>query len=309
MRFDPLLRLFLVYPSGGSKGTQTTVQQNYSPEEAAARARVMAQAEAIFGKESVRQPTYPGAQPVAASADTLAAQEQLRQFSTGQGAQVASQAGEALKFGLGDVLYPETNPALQATIGTATRKVGEAFTDPGGVLSQIRSNFATTAPGGQSSREAIAMGLAGRGYLDTIGDVTGRLASEGYRAGLDTFGRTLAFSPNVYNLMTQPAVTQSAVGQQTEAYQQAQEDFAAGGRAFDINAPWSQLQNYANIVFGGSSAGTTTDARGPGVTGTQRAGMALAGASIGAYAAAGTSMGGPYGAAAGAAIGLLMSYL
>jgi hypothetical protein len=302
MKWDPLQRLFLVYRGGDDKqSTQTNVM--YSPEEAARRAKVMAEAERVFGMTAGTTPQYPGPAPTPASADTLAAQERLRAFSTGTGQQLAQDTTKATQFGLSDVLYPETNKALQATQAAAIRPVTEAYQAPGGVLSNIRSQFMTNAPSGQSSREAIASGIAGRSYLNTIGDISTNIAFGGYQKGLDTFGRSLALAPQTYALGGQPAVTQGAVGQQQEQYAQQGEQFQADTRSFALNAPWMNLQNYANIVHGGSSAGSQTTSSGGGTTNVQRAGMALSGAALG------FQMGGPYGAAAGAGIGLLLGML
>lgn len=279
---------------GGGSTTNTTI--NYSPEEAARRALVMSEAERIYGQQAGSAAAHA---PAGASPDTLAAQERMRSFATGSGQQMATAAGNAMQFGLGDVLYPETNPALKSTLDTATRTIGEAYTSPAGPYAQIRQNFGSQE--GRGSREAIALGLAGRSYLNTVGDVTGKITSDAYNKGLDTFSKTLAVAPQTYALGQQPALTQDAVGQQVEGYQEQQ-------RQWELNAPWSELQNYANIVFGGSSAGTTTNSQGPGTSNVQRAGMAMAGASMGYMAAQGTAIGGPYGAAIGAGIGLLMSY-
>lgn len=273
---------------GGSKGSTTTVNQLYSPEEAARRAQVMAQAEQIYGST----PTPPA--PAGPSADTLAAAERVRQFSTGTGEQIAAQTRQAQQFALGDVLYPETNPALRATQEAATRPITEAYTGPGGALQQVRDHFGQGP--GVGSREAIALGLTNRSYLNTVGDVNARIASQGYSQGLDTFTRALGLAPQTYGLSMQPALAQGAVGQQMEAYQEEQ-------RLHEANAPWANLQNYANIVMSGSAPGTQTTSTGPGVTPANRAGMALAGGALG------FQVGGPYGAAIGAGAGLLLSFL
>ena len=284
MRWDPIQGRFLVYPGGGSGGgSSTTVNQLYSPEEAARRQKVMDEAQRIYGTAGAVPP------PTGATADTLEAQNRLRSFSTGTGQQIADQTAGALKFGLGDVLNPNSNPALQQTLNTATRQVTDSYLNPGGALSQIRSHFGQGP--GAGTREAIAVGLANQGYLNTIGDVSGRITSDAYNKGLDTFSRTLAFAPQAYNLASAPAMTQDAVGQQIEGY-------AEQNRLHDINAPWSNLQNYANIVFGGANPSTQTTATGPGTTNVQRAGMALAGASLG------YQVGGAPGALLGAAFGL-----
>src|SRR3990172_5651172 len=129
--------------SGGGSGpsSSTTVNQLYSPEEAARRATVMSEAERIYGQTAPRiaKAPYPGAKPVGFSPETTAAQDYLRQFSTGQGQQFAQQTMGANQFGMGAVLFPESNPALRGYMDAAIRPVTEAYTDPGGVFRNIRT--------------------------------------------------------------------------------------------------------------------------------------------------------------------------
>ncbi len=293
---------------GGSEpapaSSSTTTQQVYSPEETAARNKVQSEAERIYNSTSgsFTSANYPGAAPTPFSSDTVAAQNYLRNFATTQGSTIAGQAGDALKFGLKDVLSPSSNPALQQTIDTTTRKIGETYTDPGGVLSNIRGAFTGNNSGGSGTREGIAGGLAGRSYLNAVGDATGKITSDAYKEGLDTFNKTLAFAPNAYNLMTQPALTQAAVGQQIEGMQQAQATYGANQQSWALNAPWMGLQNYAQIVYGGANPATTTTGTASTGSANKNAGMgmALQGASIGA------TVGGPWGALIGGAAGLLM---
>lgn len=295
MRYDPLQRVYLVYSGGGGKQSSTSTQINYSPEEAARRTQVMDEAQRIYSQQG------PGQAPVPASADTLAAQEMARSYATGPATQAAQLGAQSLQFGMSDVLNPQTNPYYQAHQAAAIRPVTEAYSGAGGVQSQIRSHFGEGP--GVGTREAIAQGIAGRNYLTTVGDVTARMGSEAYGQGLDTFGKTLALAPQTQAMGMTPASTISAIGQQTEAY-------AENERQWELNAPWMNLNNYANVVFGGASPGSTTTSSGAGITSTQRAGMALSGAAMGMAAGAQYgAVGGPYGAAIGAGVGLLMSYM
>lgn len=275
-----------------SNTSSTTVNQLYSPEEAARRAKVMSEAEKIYGQTqgTYSSMLYPGAKPVGL--------DFLRNFATGPGQQTAGAAQNALNFGLsGAVLNPASNPGLQATIDTATRKVGEAYTDPGGVFSNIRTAASQAGEGGASSRQGIAEGIAGRGYLNTIGDVTGQLTSQAYGQGLDFMKSSMAFAPQTYNLMMQPAATLQGTAQ-------AEEDFAAAQRGWGINAPWMGLQNYANIVFGGANPSTQTTSSGTGARSgpMQLLGGAASGAAIGSMI---PGIGTGIGAAAGLLLGLL----
>lgn len=262
---------------------QTVGQQVYSPEEQAARNAILNQAGTLFNQGQTLQP-FPGAAPAPFSADTTAAQNTMRSFAVGPGSTVAGQTANALKFGLGDVLYPSSNPALQQTLDTATRKVGEAYTDPGGVLSGIRGHFTAGNSGGSGTREGIAGGLAARSYLNTIGDVTGKITSDAYNQGLQTFSNTLNTVPSALNSMMTPALAQGAVGTQLDTRAQAELDYAANKNLWGMNAPWTNLQNYANVVYGASNPTTvTTGAASVGAPNPLApVGTALSGASIAA---------------------------
>lgn len=308
--FPPQIELiggkrFRFYKGGEAAPSNTTTQQVYSPEEQAARNRLMAEAEAIYGQQKAAAAgQYPGARPVAPGAETLQAQNMMTASATGAQTQMAGDLARATSFGLNDVLYPGSNPALQATIDTATRQIGEAYTDPGGVLSNIRSNFASGAPSGQSSREGIAMGVAGRGYLNAIGDVTGKIASAGYGQGLDFMGKTMALAPTNMQAQNMPATSLSAVGAQKDLQRQAEEDYEAAGREWKISAPSAAMQPYTNAIMGLSNPATVSTGT-PATAGRNSmapVGMAMQGAALGSMIMPG--MGTAIGAGAGLLLGM-----
>jgi len=194
---------------------------------------------------------------------------------------------------------PTNTPGFQSSLNTATRKVDEAYMGPSGPFAGIRTASQTQNSGGSGTREGIAMGMAGRDYLNTIGDVTGRMTMGAYEKGLDTTMKSMALAPQTMQSImaaeSNPANILGSIGQQTEAYENQE-------RQWDLNAPWAALGPYANIVGGMSQGGTST-------TSTGSAPQANPMAPLG-YAAMGASMGaaaGPYGAAIGAGAGLLMS--
>jgi len=308
--FPPQIELiagkrFRFYKGGEAAPSNTTTQQVYSPEEQAARNRLMSEAEQIYNmQKQAAQGAYPGAKPVAPGGATRQAQDMMAQSAVGTQTQMAKDLAAANSFGLNDVLYPGSNPALQATIDTATREVGEAYTDPGGVLSNIRSGFVQGAPSGQSSREGIAMGVAGRGYLNAIGDVTGKIASEGYGQGLDFMGKTMALAPQNMQAQNMPAMSLSAVGAQKDMQRQAEEDYAAAGREWKINAPSAAMQPYTNAIMGLSNPATHTTGT-PAQAGRNSmapVGMAMQGAALGSMIMPG--MGTAIGAGAGLLLGM-----
>lgn len=244
---------------GGGGGATTSVTQNFSPEEAARRAQVMDEAQKIYEQTApnISSASYPGARPVPFSMPTLMAQELLANYAL-NGAQNFANLGQgSAQFGLQDVLYPQTNPALEATITAAQRPVVQQFTDAGGVLSQIRDS-ATGAGQYGGTRQGIAEGIAMGRLGQTLGDISSNIATEGYKSGLDTFSRTMALLPALQQMGTNPATYMSAIGQQQEGLAQENENYAANARMWELNAPWAPLQNYASIVYGGANPSTTT---------------------------------------------------
>lgn len=307
MRWDVVSGTFRVYEKGGDGGgTSTTVTQNFSPEEAAQRAKVQEEAARIYAQSAgqIAGAPYPGAKPSPFSQESIHAQNALTNYALGPGQQTASQAGGFSSFLMGPAQYAESNPYLQSAMSAAIRPINQAYTDPGGVLSSIRGSAMGAGGYGTSTRQGIAEGVAGRGYLSTIGDVTSKMASENYQNSMKLGAQALALAPQTYDLGTRPALDISSVGTQKETMAQSMEDYAANQRMWDLNAPWAPLQNYANIVFGGSNPGTTSTSSGGG--GSNRQVSALGSAATGA--AVGSAFG-PWGTVIGAAGGLLLGGL
>lgn len=289
--------------SGGSGGT-TTVQKSYTPMEEQIRNTLLQQGLNTYYSTMGQGGAYPGAAPIPASQQTQQARQMLTQAALGPGQDVSMAAGNALKFGLSDVLKPESNPSLQSYLDSATRRISDTYTDPNGVLAQIRNNFTAGNSGGTSTREGIAGGLAAKSFLNTIGDVTANVTNTAYGQGLDTFGKAMAFAPQTYGLITQPAQTLATVGGSIESDKAAQEAYAAAQRQWTLNQPWMGLQNLGSLFSGVAAPGSTTSmdpAKNPAMS---AAGGAMAGWALGAQMGAGY---GPYGAAIGALAGLVLS--
>lgn len=294
---------------GGSpppQQTTSTVQYTYSPAEEAARRKLFSEGERIYTANQGRMPAgYPGAAPVGFSAENIQAQEHLKNAAMGPGAALANKSAQALNFGLGDVLHPDSNPALQASIQGAQRRVGEAFSAPQGPMAGLRQNFMTGNSGGSGTREGIGAGLAARSYLNTIGDINSNMSSAGYGQGLDMMKSSMAFAPNMYNLMMQPGMTMAAVGTQKEGQLAAEAEYGAQQRTWEFDAPWRALSPYASLVTGLSNPSTTTTGTGPAAQANRMAplGMAMQGAAMGTAIMPG------WGTAIGAGAGLLMGMM
>lgn len=286
-----LLAAWLTFNGGGGSSSSTT-QQKYSPVEEYYRNKTLDTGARLYSK------SVAGGAPefLTPSDATQQAQSQALNFANTTGADYSTQVGNALKFGMSDVLNPATNPALQGTLDTATRRLNEAYTAPGGPLSSIRTNFTAGNSGGSGTREGIAMGLAARSHDYALGDTYSDILNNAYNQGLSTFRSTLALAPQSYAAMMAPTQTVAGVGE-------AQDQYAAAKQNWDMNIGWSMLQPWANLQQGianPSVVSTTTGAQANPFTG------ALGGAAMGAYVGSVVpGIGTAVGAGAGALLGLL----
>lgn len=259
-----------MYSSGGGQQTSTT-QTTYSPDEQAARNEI-----ADLGSWAMRMNLgygddpktpeveadrggnwwqYTGPKPVAASNDTMA--------SWNSGAQAAQTIGTntgkaqtANNFGLSQALYANSNPYLAGHIQAAQRPLVEQFMMAGGPMSTIRSGSVANGTYG-GSRQGIAEGLAAKGLMRELGDISTTMQSGAYSEGLQA-QQAAVKNQGLLNMMTMmPSQIQSQIGQQRETYAQEQENYAANVREQQKNGMWDPLQNFANIVYGGSNPTTS----------------------------------------------------
>lgn len=207
-------------------------------------------------------------------------------------------------FNLGPAMDVSTNPYLQSAIAAAQRPVIQQFTDPGGPLSQARTQFVDTGGYG-GSRHALTESVLGGRLSQTLGDISSTLASRGYETGLDAAIRQQALLPQTQAAALAPATTMSQVGAQQDAYQQQLLSDMVSRWNFEQGEPWQRLGQYGGLIQGNLGSQTTSTAPGAATN-------PLLGAAGGAVAGAGTgaaigSAYTPYGAAIGALLGYLAS--
>ena len=243
---------------GGGGGDTTATTINYSPEEAARRAQVMDEAAKLYWQTGpvISNAGYPGAKPVGFSQATTTAQNLAVQNAAAAQDSI-NQINQGVNYGLTGAMDVQNNPYLQKAIDAAVRPIQEQYTDAGGVMSTIRSNAGQAGQYG-GSRQGIAEGIAAGRMADAVGDASSKIASAAYNKGQDTFSKTLMFAPQALEAGMTPVNWLSGVGAQQENLAQEMENYNANARMWGLNAPWTPLQNYASIVYGGASPGTST---------------------------------------------------
>lgn len=240
---------------GSAPSTSTSTQVNYSPEETARRTKLMDQGQAIYEAQPATAP-YPGAGPVPFSPETTAAQGALMNTAATGAGGIIPNAINATNFGLSNLIYGQ-DPTLDRAIGAAVRPIEQSYTDPAGYFAQNRADMIGSNMLG-SSRDALANAVLGGRMGTAIGDTSAKLANQSRSDTLGTYAKVLGMTPDLAATSILPAQWASAVGSQKEGLSQAQADYTAQQNTWDLNYPWMRLQNLANIVYGGSSPGTTS---------------------------------------------------
>jgi hypothetical protein len=134
---------------------------------------------------------------------------------------------QGMQYGLNGAMDVQNNPYLYQAMQAAIRPVTQSYTDPNGVMSQIRTGAQQTGQYG-GSRQGIAEGIAAGRYADTIGDITAKMGSAGYESGQQTFRNSLA---------TVPAWQQAAAAQASANTNQAK----AASELYKADAAGSSL--------------------------------------------------------------------
>lgn len=179
---------------------------------------------------------------------------------------LAGQTYDANKFLLGDVLRPESNPALQSYIDLSNQSITDAFTQ--NVLPQLTSG-AAAGSGVGGSRQGVVEALSAKNLMDTLQRNTAQLTSQGYGQGLSAYTKGLALTPQTAGVMGLPA-------------DYAQQSYAAHNVAemTPFNREMELLNAYKSIIGGGGYGGqqtTSTPYESGGLTGALGGGAAGAG--------------------------------
>lgn len=220
--------------------------------------------------------------------------------------QLGTSALGAAQFGLSapDI---QQNPFFERNVAGAIRPMVQAFTDPGGILNNVRDEFGSAGQYG-GTRHQLATGTAAGRLADTLGDTTARLGSDAYTAGLDAQSRALALLPQTQGALLAPAQALDAVGLQKRQQEQDFINEAIRRYNYTAEAPNQNLTQFSDLIRGNFGGTARTSAE---VPGTSNFNAALGGAALGASAASaglmGAGMSTGWGAAIGAVAMLLMN--
>lgn len=241
---------------GRNPGPSSTTQQNAGPPEfqEGYLKDIFARAQGLYQGAPLQ---YGPSRVAGFNPTELAAQQGALNYAAGGATDIANQAAGGLKFALGDVLNPETNPNLAKYAEGATRPVFQQLRES--VLPGIRDAAGEAGAMG-SSRQGIAEGLATQGATQQAMDTSSRIYSDAYNRGLQTFETGLQLSPTVQAMGLQPFNIASGVGAQQRALAQAQKDEAANKFQFEQYEPYMRLAQYLGFVggsYGGQGTSTT----------------------------------------------------
>jgi hypothetical protein len=219
----------------------------------------------------------------------------LQQYLTGN-------AVQANKFLLGDIWNPKSNPALQGAIDASIRPITQQYQEV--VQPGLRDEFAAAGQSFGGSRRGVAEGIAGRGYLNSVGDTSSKLVQDQYANNLNAMVRGLGLVPQTTQAALQPAMTVSGVGDIRQRMQQALLNQNVSNFNFDQYAPFLQSKELLSLLGGLPGGTTTSTANNPPQAPWWQ--QALGGGMMGAQMG---SMFGPMGSVAGGGIGALLPFL
>lgn len=248
--------------------TSTTQVQNFTPEEQARRNLVQTEATRLYRQQqgTATNPgtyaNYPGAQIAGPSAQTQAAERALATTSANVQQNINPNLQSALNYNLTSARDVNSNPFLRGAIDAAVRPLNEQFTQAGGTLSQIRSG-ANDAQQGGGTREGIAQGIATRALTNQVGDVTAKIGSEAYKAGLDASGKAITATPAAQMALLQPTTWDATLGATADNRAQQALNRESDVRQWNMNAPMMPLRNFANLIYGGGSSGSSSTSNTP----------------------------------------------
>lgn len=240
-----------------------------------------------------QQSTVPGFNPTQMQA------QQTALDAAGTQAGVVGNAAGANNFLLsGALLDPQSNPALGGVLDSAIRPLIQNYESS--VLPSIRGQAESTG-NFSSSRRGIAEGIAARGLTDSIGDVTSSVVNNQFNQGLSALVRGLGLAPQTAQSQAFPASTQSAVGDTRYNLEQAQ--LREANRL-------QNLQDYYPLLIGQDILRSSGMIPSAGTSVTSPIGSEPSPfQNILGMGSLGASLFGPVGAAGGAGLGALFSFL
>lgn len=242
---------------GGAQPTSTTstVTQQMSPEQRELYSLIIPKA-----KDYINQPLelFPGSEIAPFDPLQLAGQQMAVNSAYSLVPQI-NRANTSSEFLLGPVLFPESNPALQAATQAAIRPVIQNFEQS--ILPNIRSG-AYTAGGYGGSRQGIAEGIAGQELIKKTGDISQTMASEAYYRGLDAMLKALGMQPQLAGLNLLPGTAVEAIGSSRRNLSQAYITEQASRFMREQMLPFLQAQDVAALAQGIPGGSATTTAQG-----------------------------------------------
>lgn len=293
----------ILYSFGGGGGGQDTstvnTVQQLAPEQRELLGEVIPRAKAY-----VQNPPKLYPQSAVAGFDPAQLASQKLAVDTAGGATTAAinntLASNAYTLN-SNLLSPDSNPYLGRAAEAAIRPLTQQYENV--VLPNIRTGAIGAGQYG-GSRQGIAEGLASKSYLDTVGDTTAKLYSQGYGQGLDAMTKAQALAPSIIGTTILPSQVLDAVGAQRQGLQQTYNTEASDRFMAEQLLPFAAAKDVAGLAFGIGGGTAASQATTP-TPRTSALGGAAGLGTLGYLIGSGTGIGGPAGAALGAVVGAL----
>ena len=286
---------------GGGGGTQVTksepseIQKPYLQD-------VYKQAQSQFQAGPMQ--VFPGTYTAGPSDEQLLGEDMLRAASAGQASAVSGSLFPSFQNALMSPAQAFADPMLQSSLAAGLRPMEQGASR---LLTQARRDAGEAGQLG-GTRRGILEGQVIGDYLQQASDAASKLYGNVYGDITKSRAATLGLTPQILSAFATPAQTLMAAGGLDQARRQAAIDEQRQKFEFAQQAPAAALNQYANIAAGSILPGSTTVSGGGGGPSALQRGL---GGAMSGYALGGSGLGtalgmtGPYGALAGAALGLL----
>jgi len=236
--------------------TTNTVQKNYTPAQEQGIADVIDKGTQIYQSQGTPDANAMVPQVAGPSAQTTAAQNYATNYAINTAPGIVNNMANATDFGLNGIINGK-DPTLDNAMTGVNDAITKKYMDPDGVIGQTRSYFQGAGQTG-GTRDQLYSGIVGGRYLSDVANADAALAAQSRGDTLKTFSNALAFSPSMLQAGTQPANILSGVGTQIENQNQNVNNRNAAVAQATQNAPWANLSNFANLIYGSPVSGTTS---------------------------------------------------
>lgn len=233
---------------GGGDQTTTSTRDPFNPELAQ---EYLTRLDELIGTRRF----FPGQTIAGLTPDQLMGMDLSKQFAMGGAQDLYGQTAASQGMFLDpSFMDPDKNPYMKRYVESAIRPVTQQLNEQ--VLPAIGDQALASGNYG-GSRQGIAEGIAKRGYLDTVGDITSGMYTDLYGNNINAVQNAMNMSPMIANMGMLPGQIMSNVGATQQAQEQA--EIASDVEEYNYNRDLEYNDLLTLLGVNAQTGGTTTN--------------------------------------------------